>query len=77
MMNDIFKKVIHNVVQYLKVLAAMLLLAGAITLAFEGTPLLLMYLSRYVSEVTLGLWVVTGGFALGVLTILYVLLKKP
>ncbi len=70
------KNVIENIVLFLKILAAMLLLAGLIALAFEGIPLLLIYLSRYVSQVTLGTWVVTGGLTLGVLTLLYVLLKK-
>lgn len=70
------KNVIENIVLFLKILATMLLLAGLIALAFEGIPWLLIYLSRYVSQVTLGTWVVTGGLTLGVLTLLYVLLKK-
>lgn len=70
------KNVIANIVLFLQILAAMLLLAGAVALAFYGIPLLLIYLSRYVSEVTLGSWVVTGGITLGVLTLVYILLKK-
>ncbi|MFA5825476.1 MAG: hypothetical protein WC825_05830, partial [Gallionellaceae bacterium] len=68
--------VIENIVLFLQILAAMLLLAGAVALAFYGTPLLLIYLSRYVSEVTLGTWVAIGGLTLGVLTLVYILLKK-
>lgn len=71
------KNVIENIVLFLQILAAMLLLAGAIALVFEGIPMLLIYLSRYVNQVTLGTWVVTGGLTLGFLTLLYVLFKKP
>ena len=70
------QNVIKKLVLYLKMLAALLLIAGAVVLAFEGIPMLLIYLSRYVSEVTLGTWVVAGGLTLGFLTLLYVLMKK-
>jgi hypothetical protein len=68
--------VVKKIVWYLEILLAVLLLAGAFALAFEGVPLLLIFLSHYFSEVKLGLWLVSGGFVLAAATLLYILLKK-
>jgi hypothetical protein len=67
---------INKLFSYLKMLAAVLLLVGAVVLAFEGIPLLLIFLSHYFSEVKVGQWMVAGGLTLAVLTLVYIVVKK-
>jgi hypothetical protein len=67
---------IKKIISYLQILLYAVLLAGAITLAFMGIPLLLIFLSHYFSEVKVGQWMVTGGLTLAVLTLVYVVMKK-
>lgn len=70
------KNIIHKIVRSLEVGVAVLLLIGVVALAFEGIPLLLIFLSHYFSEVKLGLWLSAGGLALGLGSILFILMKK-
>jgi hypothetical protein len=74
MMNS--ENAIKKIIWYLQILLYAVLLAGAITLAFMGIPLLLIFLSRYFSEVRVGQWMVTGGLTLAVLTLVYIVMKK-
>lgn len=70
------KNIIHKIVRSLEVVVAVLLLIGVVALAFEGIPLLLIFLSHYFSEVKLGLWLSAGGLVLGLGSILFILMKK-
>lgn len=70
------KNIIHKIVRSLEVGVAVLLLIGVVALAFEGIPLLLIFLSHYFSEVKLGLWLSAGGLVLGLGSILFILMKK-
>jgi hypothetical protein len=68
--------VIKKIIWYLQIVLYATLLAGAITLAFMGIPLLLIFLSHYFSEVRVGQWMVAGGLTLAVATLVYIVIKK-
>jgi hypothetical protein len=65
-----------KIVIFFEIVLSVILLSAAVALAFEGIPWLLIFLSHYFSEVKLGLWLSSGGIALGLLALLFILLKK-
>lgn len=65
-----------NVLRFIGLMLLVALFAVVISMATQGVPMLLNFLSRHISEVKLGLWLIVGAAIVSLLTLLYIITRK-